>query len=168
MRNLVGDFELYVEGEGFAAMIESVKLPDLKFKRDDYVAAGMGGTREMGLVLEKMEIEFKTAAMLPQLLSTWGLKPGSQVNYKVMGSLIVPGEDEKPFKVKATGQVFDLTRDELKPGAKTLATYKIGDVTYYEETVDGLPIWEIDVMNLVLKNRGVDQMVARRRNLGRV
>jgi P2 family phage contractile tail tube protein len=168
MRNLVGDFELYAEGFGYGGLVESVKAPDLKWKREDYVGGGLMGTREMGLVLDKLEMSFKSASMLASLMSQWGMRPGTPGNWKIMGSLIVPGSSEVPFKVRVTGQLFDLSRDDLKPGAKTTADYKIGDITYYEETVDGAQVWEIDLVNMILKNNGVDQMVDRRRNLGRV
>ena len=86
---------------------------------------------------------------------------------KVLGSLISPGEDEKPFKLLVTGSVMELKRDKLQPGKKSDTEYAIKDITYYQEFQDGTELYEIDLLNQVLRVNGVDQMATRRRNLGR-
>lgn len=168
MRNLLGDFEVYVEGFGFAGLISGVTPPELTWMGDDYVGGGLMGKRKIGLILDAMTSTLKSQAMLPDLMATWGLKPGSVVSYKIMGSLIVPGSSEVPLKIKMSGYPFKMKRDEFVPGKVAGSEYTVEDITYYEETVDGTQVWEIDIVNMILKNRGVDQMVDRRRNLGRV
>lgn len=167
MRMTYGDYALFKQGRGQFGTAEELKLPDLKWKTEDYMGGGQLGTRTLGLVLEALEIEAKLNSYEADIYGEALQAPGRSQNWRVMGSMIVPGEDEVPLKIEFTGALLDMSRDTMKPGAKTLATPKWKDVTYYKETVGGVTMYEIDLLNQILIVNGVDQMAIRRRNLGR-
>ena len=167
MRMVFGDFTLFLRAEGKFGMIEKLQLPELKWKSEEFNGGGQIGTREMALILDKLEMGFTSNTYDRALLGLGLQAPGRQSQWKVMGSMIVPGEEERPFKVLVTGTVMELKRGELKPGGKTDTDFVIRDITYYQEIVDGTELYEIDLLNQVVRVSGVDQMAARRRNLGR-
>lgn len=167
MRMVFGDFSLFLRAEGKFGMIEKLELPELKWKTEEYNGGGQMGTREIGLILDKMEMKLSSNSYDRPMLSRALQAPGQQEQWKVMGSMIVPGEDEKPFKVLVTGALMELKRGEMQPGKKSDTDFVIKDITYYQEFLDGTELYEIDLLNQVLRVNGVDQMATRRRNLGR-
>ncbi|MCB1520930.1 MAG: phage major tail tube protein [Hyphomicrobiaceae bacterium] len=167
MRNVFGDFSLFLRAEGMFGKIEELELPELKWKSEEYNGGGQMGTRDLALILDKLEMKFSSNSYERTLLGRGLQAPGLQEQWKVMGSLIVPGEDEKPFKALITGSLMEIKRGKLQPGKKVDTEYMIKDITYYQEIVDGVELYEIDLLNQVLRVNGVDQMATRRRNLGR-
>lgn len=166
-RTLYGDFALFKAGRGQFGTAEEVTPPELKWKTEDFSGGGGLGTREIGLILEKLEMGVKLNSYEDDLYSDALPAPGSTVTWKVMGSLIVPGEDEQPLKITVTGAVMEFKRDAFKAGGKTAADLKIKDIIYYEEIKNGVQMFEIDLLNQVLRVNGQDRMATRRRNLGR-
>lgn len=167
MRMVFGDFSLFLRAEGKFGMIEKLELPELKWKTEEYNGGGQIGTREIALLLEKLEMKFSSNSYDRPILSRALQAPGQDEQWKVMGSLIVPGEDEKPFKALVTGSLMEVKRGELQPGKKADSDFVIKDIIYYQEFLDGTELYEIDLLNQVLRVDGVDQMATRRRNLGR-
>lgn len=167
MRSVIGDFTLFRNAVGRFGTIEKVELPELKWKSEDFMGGGSFGTRELGLVLDKLELKFTSNSYDRDLLVDGLAAPGQTSQWKIMGSMIVPNEDEKPLKVDVTGSVMELTRGELSPGKKVDTNFAVRDITYYREVHDGVELFEIDLLNQVLRVNGVDKMAARRRNLGR-
>lgn len=167
MRTIFGDFTLFQEAEGKFGMIESLTLPEINQEGEDFTGGGLIGTRTFALILGKLEMSFTSNSYERSMLKRGANAPGTQHQWKVMGSLIVPGEEEKPFKVLVTGSLQEIKRGELTPGKKTTTDFTIRDITYYQELVAGLELFEIDLLNQVLRVDGVDQMATRRRNLGR-
>jgi uncharacterized protein len=167
MRNILGDYQLFQDGFGLAALVEEVTLPDLKWKADDYSGGGLMGTRQMKTILDKLELKYKTAGYDPRAAAAVGQMPGQVGNYKLMASFIVPGDAEIPQKILVTGAMTELKRDAYKAGGKMMTEYTVNDVIYYEEWFDGKQKFLIDLLNQVFMVDGVDQMLQRRRNTGR-
>lgn len=167
MRMVFGDFTLFMRAEGKFGMIEKLQLPELKYKSEEYAGGGLIGTRDLGLILDKLEMKFTSNSYDRALLATALPAPGQQSQWKVMGSMIVPGEDERPFRALVTGAMLEVNRNELAPGKKSDTDFVIKDITYYQEIVDGRELYEIDLLNQKLRVNGQDRMAARRRNLGR-
>ena len=154
MRQVFGDFSVFLQAEGKFGMCEEVELPELKWKSEEFNGGGQMGTRDLGLILDKLEMKIKVNSQDRGMLSTVLQAPGRQSSWKVLGSLISPGEDEKPFKLLVTGSVMELKRDKLQPGKKSDTEYAIKDITYYQEFQDGTELYEIDLLNQVLSARG--------------
>jgi uncharacterized protein len=167
MRNILGDYQLFQEGFGLAALVEEVTLPDLKWKAEDHTGGGLMGTRQMKTILEKMELKFKTSGYDPRAASAVGQMPGQTQNYKLMASFVVPGDGEVPQKILVTGAMTELKRDAYKASGKMMTEYTVNDVIYYEEWFDGKQKFLIDLLNQVFMVDGVDVMLQRRRNTGR-
>ena len=165
--HILGDFTVFVDGFGKWGTCEELKLPVLEQKAEEFRGGGMDAPREIVLGQEKMAFEFMLTAYDPQVQKLWGLAPGVQKQFTVRGSLIVPGEEEKPVISNITGSIFKLDPGSWKPGEKSDFNVTIGDITYYRHRIDGETIHEIDVLNQLRIVNGVDQLAIRRRNLGR-
>lgn len=167
MRNILGDYQWFQEGFGLVALVEEVTLPDIKWATEDYKGGGLLGTRSLKTIVDKLEATVKTGGYDPRVTAAAGQMPGVSMNFKLMASFIVPGEVEAPQKVLITGAVNEVKRDAYKAG-KQMTECKISDITYYEEWFDGKEIIAIDLLNQILRVNGVDLMVQRRRNTGRL
>lgn len=167
MRNMLGDFTLFKDGIGKAGQFEEISVPELNWKMDDYDAGGLLGTREIATgKLEKMTLTAKSHVFDRQVMSYALPAPGATSTWKLVGSLVVPGEAEVGLKVTWQGALSKTKRDSFKAG-KVLTEFSWHDVIYYEERWAGSLVWKIDLLNYVLIGPdGVDRMQARRRNLG--
>lgn len=166
MRMVFGDFSIFRRAEGKFGMAEKLELPEIKWKSEEFGGGGQMVMRDIGLILDKLEMKWSLNSYEVDMLSDLA-SPGQTSSWKVMGSMIVPGSPERPFKVQVTGALMELKRGELAPGKKTETEFMVKDIIYYQEIVDGRELFEIDVLNQVLRINGVDRMAARRRNLGR-
>jgi len=166
MRHVFGDFSLFRKAEGRFGSVEELELPEIKWKSEEFNGGGQMGTREIGLILDKLEMKLQLNSIDRELQADFDA-PGAQAQWKVMGSIIAPGGEERPFKALVTGALMELKRAKLQPGKKTTVDYVMKDITYYQEIVDGRELYEIDLINQVLRVNGRDLMATRRRNLGR-
>lgn len=162
-----GDYAVFLAGKGHFGDAEEVQLPDLEWKGEDFSGGGGLGTREFGMILNKLEMSIKLNSYENDIYAQALPAPGQTTTFKVVGSLIVPGEEEAPLKITVTGALQKLNRDGLKAGSKTIATATFRDIIYYEEVKDGVQMYEIDLLNQVLRVNGQDRLAVRRRNLGR-
>lgn len=168
MRNILGDYQWFHEGFGLLGLAEEVTLPEVKWKTNDYDGGGLLGTRDLKTVFDKFKISVKCAGFDPRMVSAAGLMPGVSINFKLMASMIDPGNPEVPQKILFTGEVSTVKRDTYKAASKVLTEYEITDLTYYEEWFDGKEVLAIDWLNQILRVNGTDQMTQRRRNTGRL
>lgn len=166
MRYFLGDFSWFKNGTGLLPLVEEVMAPDLKWKTEDYTGGGLMGTRSPKTILDKMEIKVKCAGHDPAVTAGFGLMPGMAESFKLVSSLVDPGQPEVPQKILFTGTITEVKRDAYKAG-KQMVEHTITDLTYYEEWQDGKEVIAIDLLNQVLRVNGVDVMAQRRRNLGK-
>lgn len=165
--NVLGDFTIFVDGFGKWGTCEALKLPVMEAKVEEFRGGGMDTPRQIVLGTEKLEVEFTLTAHDPQVQKLWGLAAGTQKEFTIRGSLIAPGEEERPVIINLTGQIMKLDHGDWKPGEKAELTVMIGDIIFYRHRVDGEELHRIDVINQVRIIGGVDQLATRRRNLGR-
>jgi len=165
--NVLGDFTIFVDGFGKWGTCETLKLPVLEAKTEEFRGGGMDTPRTIVLGTEKLETEFTLTSHDAQVVKLWGLAPGAQKDFTIRGSLIVPGEEEKPVITNLSGQIMKLDNGDWKPGEKAELQVMIGDIVFYRHRIDGQEVHRLDVINQVRIINGVDQLSTRRRNLGR-
>ena len=167
IRNLLGDFQFFMDGVGLVTLVEELTLPDLKWKAEEYHGGGSMGSRQIKSIFEKMKLGGKCAGFDARLLTLLGQMPGQSSNFKILSSLIVPGADEIPQKILVTGSLIEVKRGAYKPTGKVDTSFEIDDIIYYEEWFDGRLKFGFDLINQTLIVDGVDVMATRRRNTGR-
>lgn len=164
-REILRNFNLFVDGRGFAGVVEEYTPPVVTVKTEDFRAGGMDGTTALDMGLEKLETNFVLANFDTAVLSLFGFLPGLPTVITVRGAI----EDEvgliKPVIHAMTGKIRSIDKGTWKPGEK--ATMKVTmDIDRFAETVAGIPTTIIDIPNMIRTIGGVDKMVAVRLAIG--
>jgi P2 family phage contractile tail tube protein len=159
------NMNLIVEGRGQAGKVTELSLPKITAKLEEYRAGGLDAPIDFDMGLEKLEGSFTLAEYDPEVLKLFGLTLGNNTGVTMRGY----AEDEmggsQAIVAQMRGRLKDQDPGSWKPGDN--AELK-GAVTcvYYKLEINGKPIYEIDVLNMVRKIGGVDQLQKQRDALG--
>lgn len=160
------NFNLFADGNSLMGVAESVKLPKIAYKTEDYRGAGMPGVVELRKGLEKLELEWT--------LSGFDSLPYKQFKeHKLAGlGLRFTGayQRDDTGEVQAVEIVVRGRHNSADPGDT-----KMGDgsktvtktaCAYYKLTVDNQVLFEIDVPGMTFMVDGTDLMADERKALG--
>ncbi|WP_040728222.1 phage major tail tube protein [Thiomicrorhabdus sp. Kp2] len=162
--NILKDFNVAVDGKGYAGMATELVLPKLDIVTEDIRAAGMDTSEAVDMGMEPMEAEITLSGYDVALLKLWGVNGGS-VPLTARGGLQSEDGTVKAVAVNLQGKMVGLDMATWKPGELNPKKMKM-KVKYYKLTIDGDEIIEIDVPNMVRKIGGVDQLAEIRAALG--
>lgn len=161
------NFNLIVDGRGYAGRIEELTLPKLSRKMEEFRGGGMNAPVEIDMGMEKLECEFTLAEYNEDVLKLWGLTDAAGCSLKFKGSLEADdaSSTQTPVEVIVRGRWRELDMGGWKGGDK--ATLKVTvAVSYYKYNASGQDLIEIDVPGMIEKVNGVDRLAATRANLG--
>jgi P2 family phage contractile tail tube protein len=154
---ILKNFNLYVDGRGYAGRIEEITLPKLTLKTEEFHGAGMSAPVEIDLGMEKLEMDFTFAEYDSELFKNFGLTNGSEIAFTVRGA-VQSTADPEPVVINVRGFFRELDFDTWKPAEK--ATFKCSVAcTYYKLSIGGVELIEIDPINMVRNVNGSDQML---------
>lgn len=162
-RVLVG-FTAYVDGRGYIGRCETVKLPDLAIKGEDFRGAGMDAPVELDMGMEKLDVQITLAEYDPEIIKLFGLF-SADTPVVLRGALRRQGEDDIPVVIRCQGGVKNLSRDDWQAGNKSNMQVQINCNRYLEQQ-NGEELVNIDILNSVRIIGGVDQLAAFRAALG--
>jgi P2 family phage contractile tail tube protein len=165
INDVLKNMTLFVDGRGYAGKVEEVTLPKLTLKTEEVRAGGMDAPIEIEMGTEKLECSFSLFSFSAEILKLWGLAPGNEKPLTIKGSLLNEDGKEKPVTLNLRGMLKEADAGSWKPGdmAKLKGTVAL---RYYKLTHDNEVIHEVDVVNMIRKVNGVDQLAAQRANLG--
>jgi P2 family phage contractile tail tube protein len=159
------NFNLSVDGIGHAGHVESISLPKLTNKVEEFRAAGMDGPIELDMGIEKLETTIVLSDFNPDLIELFGLLVNNNTAITVRGAMQQQGQAAVAAVIQMTGGFKELDPGEWKPGDKNTLTAK-GSVTFYSATVAGEELYYIDLLNMIRRINGVDQLASQRSALG--
>ena len=137
---------LFVNGLGLLGVVKSVKLPSVKTKKDV-----INGVQVDSGLLEPMEFECELIDFNADMMMAASLL--DEANITVKGEYL---ENNKSAKLIATlGGALDIDVDSLEEGKELSQKVKMY-VNTYVLNLDGKPIYEIDLKNLIAVIGGVD------------
>ncbi|MBU2707541.1 phage major tail tube protein [Zooshikella marina] len=160
------NFNLIVDGVGYAGIVEEINLPKLTLKTDEYRAGGMDVPVELEMGMNKLECDFTLAEYNPAVIKKFGLAMGSeaQVALTLKGGL--DGEDGvDPVVVSLEGAWRELDFGNWKAGEKAPLKVSIA-LRKYTLSIKGTPLVNIDVVNMVREINGADQLSKMRAAIG--
>ena len=157
-------FAVYVDGRGYVGRAESVKLPDLSIKTDEYRASGMDAPVELDMGTDKLDCQVTFAEWDPNLIKLWGLF-NANTPIVIRGALQRQGEPAVPVSIRLQGGVKQIGRDDLKQGDKASMQVTWNCNRYREEQAGDVLI-DIDILNMTRIVGGVDQLAGIRAALG--
>lgn len=160
-------FNVYVNGDSFLGLAESLSLPKLTRKTEDYQGAGMvmAVAVDLGFEAGALDMELTLGGLESSLLAAWGESiDGLQLRFA--GSYLDAATNEAmPCEVQVRGRLTELDWGEAKQGDNTSHKYSLKN-TYVKITVNGREEFELDALNLKYLVRGKDQFAKHRANIG--
>lgn len=161
---ILKNFNLYVDGRGYAGNVDEVQLPNLAIVEEEYRAGGMDAPVALDMGMEKLEASFKVSKFDADLASLFG--GTRQIPLTFRGAVEDLDGTVKPLVVNMTGKIHGLENDAVAGGGgKAGQSYRMA-LTSYTYTLDGVVIHDIDVLNMKRVIGGVDRLAAQRAAIG--
>lgn len=161
-------FNVFLNGLDYHGVAESVTLPKLTRKNENWRGAGMSGSAaiDMGLDDEALTLNWTLGGYDPEPYKQMGDPVIDSAMVRFAGSIQRDDTGEaSAVEVVVRGRHKEIDPGDSKEGETT--TLKITTVcTYYKLTIDGKELVEIDTVNLIEKFGGVDRLAQHRKNIG--
>jgi P2 family phage contractile tail tube protein len=158
------NFNVAVDGRGYAGMADSVTPPVLAIVTEDHRAGGMDSAVQVDMGMEIMELGIVLSDYNEDVISGFGLL-GAGVPITLRGAIQRQGEAAQNVTIKMLGGLKSRDEGEWAAGSKqtTSLTYTIKK---YSVTINGREIVNIDVENMIRVINGVDQLASQRAAIG--
>ena len=91
---ILRNFNVFVDGRGYAGKIDEVTLPKLTIKTDEYRAGGMDIPVNIDMGMEKLEADFTFAEYDSELFRLFGLINGNSVALTLRGGMQGGGSND--------------------------------------------------------------------------
>jgi len=162
----IKNFNLFVNAVSYAGLVPEVTLPKLTRKTEDYQAGGMQGPVKSNLGMEGLEMQWTLAGFDRDMLAQWGVTTVAGVLLRFAGAL----QQDDTGAITALEVVVRGYHTEMDPG-----TAKVGEKTeikvtsalsYYKVSMNGVPVIEIDFVNMVYVVNGEDLATLERLAIG--
>lgn len=166
MRQVLTNFNLFVDGQGYAGKIKELELAKLTPVTLDYLAGGMAGTIKASMgILEPIEMSFTLIAYDLEALKHFGLVMGAFVPLTARGAITLETGEVVPAVISMRGQMTEFDPGTWTPGEESNVKVTL-NLVYYRLDQAGNAVAEVDLENAVLMINGVDQLAATRAALG--
>ena len=153
---ILKNFNVYVDGRGYAGRVDEITLPKLTIKTEEYQGAGMSAPVEIDMGMEKLELDLTFSEYDPELFKLFGLTNGSEFALTLRGALQGTGETS-PVVINVRGYFKEMDFDSWKPAEK--ATLKCSmALNYYKLTVNNSVLIEVDPVNMINRVNGNDTL----------
>lgn len=164
--NILKNFNLYNEGKSFMGVVETIKLPKLARKFEEFRGGGMDGPVSVDLGQEKLEMEFDCGGFVVEFFQQYGNAKASGVMLRFAGAYQRDDTgDVQAVEIVVRGRHQEVDGGDAKVGDKSKTVVKSA-LTYYKLTVDGKEIVEIDLLGFTFKVEGKDMYEAQRKAIG--
>lgn len=164
MTQVLRNFNLFVDGRGYAGRVEELTPPKLTIKTEEFRAGGMDAPTEIDLGMEKIETTFTLIEYDPELLKQFGLVSGTSVALTLRGAL-VDDTGTTPMVIRIQGRFKELDFGKFKAGDKPSMQCSV-TCQYYSLEIGNNKIIEIDIDNMTRVINGVDQLAEIRAAIG--
>lgn len=159
------NFNLFLDGFGFAGNVEEYNAPALTVQVEDFRAGGMDSSVALDMGMEKLEASFKLSKVAAEALRLWGVGAGQTFALIVRGALEDLDGAVKAEVFTQRGTIRSVEFDAVTPGAKAGITLTM-DVREFAYDIDGVRVHDIDVLNMKRIVNGTDRLAAQRAAIG--
>ncbi|ROS05672.1 hypothetical protein EDC56_1218 [Sinobacterium caligoides] len=158
------NFNLFVDGVGYAGIVDELSLPKLGLHTAEISAAGMDAPIDIDMGMKKLTCQFTLSEYDVNSISHFGLGDGAQVSLKIRGALDNE-EGVTPMVVTLHGAWSEVDFGKWKAGEKTSLKVNVS-LRYYKLSIGGKDLVEVDVLNMKRIINGVDQLATTRDAIG--
>ena len=159
---------MFNDGLSYMGVVESVTLPKLTRKFEKYRGGGMPGSADVDLGLDDgaLDTEFSIGGTELLLFKQMGKATVDGIQLRFTGSFQRDDTGEiSAVEIVMRGRHKEFDGGENKQG-ESGTTKMSTECAYYQLTIDGKEIIEIDIINMVLKVDGVDRLAEHRKAIG--
>lgn len=163
---ILKNFNLFVDGRGYAGNVSELTLPTLNLKLDEHRAGAMDAPISIDMGMEKLECSFSLSEHGSEVLKLFGVtNTGRGVALTARGSVESLTGEKIPVVVNMEGTVSSIEDDAWQAGEKVMQKFTV-QLVGYKYSSNGELIHEIDIPNMVRIVDGVDQLAQTRANIG--
>jgi P2 family phage contractile tail tube protein len=155
----------FTNGVSYVGQCTSLTQPKLTIKTDDYRAAGMDAPVKMDVGMEPLVAGFSIKGVAKDVLALFGLADQTAFNAVFRKAFKDQTGTVQAVAVTIRGQLAEIDPGDDKPGEGGEQKFS-ANCSYYQLTVDGAVVHEIDVDNCIRTINGVDQLAAVRAAIG--
>lgn len=160
------NFLLFNAGAAYLGEVPELTLPKLARKLEDYRAGGMGGPVKTDFGMEALEFEWTAAGYLKDVFKQFGVLKVDGVQLRMTGALQADdSETADAVEVVMRGRHAEIDFGKAKAGDATELKIKSA-LSYYKLSINGEPLIEIDLVNMIEVVGGIDRYAAIRTALG--
>ena len=163
---ILKNFNTFIDTHNWVGVAESITIPKITKKTDDYRGAGMIGDVALAMGYEKLEGEIKYAGFDVKQYRQLGVCGTSDLPVRYVG--VYERQDNcttQNVEIYMRGQALELDPGESKNGERTEITMTY-NFSYYRMEVDGVVQVELDFINGIEKFGDTDLAEAIRELLG--
>lgn len=155
-------FNLYFDGNSYAGRCDALTLPAMAFLMEEHRAGGMDAPKKLEMGMEAMTATITISDYDPAIISLIGVDGFPLV---ARGAVQAQGRVAEPVVVNMRGILATTEFSEWKPGTKSTKTltYELDYFRYRQADVEYV---EIDIINMVRRIGGVDQLATQRAAIG--
>lgn len=160
------NFDMFIVGESWLGLINSVTLPKLARKMEDYRAGGMDTSVKLDMGGEPLELAFAAAGYVANGIRLFGATSVGAVQARWAGAYQSESNGAyDAIEIIAHGRISEIDRGDAKTGESSEHKFTM-PLSYYKESVNGVPLVEIDILANIFKVNGVDLLAAQRAAMG--
>ena len=163
---ILKNFNLYVDGRGYAGNVSELTLPPLNLKLDEHRTGGMDAPISVDMGMEKLECSFSLSEHGSDVLRLFGVNSnGRGIALTARGSVESITGEKVPVVVNMEGTVTSIEDDAWQAGEKVMQKFTV-QLVGYKYLYNGDLIHHIDIPNMIRIVNGVDQLAQTRANIG--
>ncbi|MFP3033837.1 MAG: phage major tail tube protein, partial [Wolbachia sp.] len=132
---ILKNFNVFVDGRGYAGKIDEITLPKLTIKTEEYRAGGMDIPINIDMGMEKLEAELTFSEYDSELFRLFGLINNNAVYLTLRGGL-QGSSDTESVVINLRGLFKELDFGSWKPAEKATLKCTVA-ANYYKLTIDG-------------------------------
>lgn len=161
---ILKNFSLFIDGRGLAGTIQTLTLPTLTAKMEEFRGGGMDAPVELDMGMEKLEGTFELAEYNPDIIALFGLA-SADTQLTARGAMRRDGEAAVPVIVNMTGAIKEMDPGDWTAGDMSTGTFGY-TLRYFKLIVGGRELVEVDKVNMIRRISGVDQLESIRTAIG--
>lgn len=166
MKQVLTNFNLFVDGQGYAGKVKELEMPKLSPKTLDYLAGGMAAPYKVPMgILEEMTTSFTLIAYDLATLKHFGLVCGNTVPLTARGAVCNEEGVTVPVVWNMRGHITEFDPGTWKAGEEVNIKVAV-TLNYLRVEQNSQTLIEVDVENMVLIVNGQDQLAQVRSALG--
>lgn len=161
------DLMLFGNGDSYQGEIQSVTLPTLTRKLEEWRGGGMDGTVGIDMGMDGlMTCQWTVGGLIESIFDNFGASRIDPDLLRMTGSYERDDVDEvTAVEVVMRGRHTEIDMGDAQAGENT--EHQItSTLSYYKLIIAGRTVIEIDIPNYVLKVNGDDRLAKRRQALG--